>query len=46
LTPIPCPQGKVLFPIGYPDQEKTGLTVACEVPLPVKYETVEIDAGF
>ena len=25
---------------------KTGLTVACEVPLPVKYETVEIDAGF
>ena len=26
--------------------EKTGLTVACEVPLPVKYETVIIDAGF
>ena len=25
---------------------KTGLTVACEVPLPVKYETVIIDAGF
>ncbi len=26
--------------------EKTGLAVACEVPLPVKYETVIIDAGF
>ena len=26
--------------------EKTGLTVVCEVPLPVKYETVVIDAGF
>jgi len=26
--------------------EKTELTVACEVPLPVKYETVIIDAGF
>ena len=26
--------------------EKTGLTVTCEVPLPVKYETVVIDAGF
>jgi len=26
--------------------EKTGLTVACEIPLPVKYETVVIDAGF
>ena len=26
--------------------EKTGLTVACEVPLPIKYETVIIDAGF
>jgi len=26
--------------------EKTGLTVACEVLLPVKYETVIIDAGF
>ena len=26
--------------------EKTGLTVTCEVPLPVKYETVIIDAGF
>jgi len=26
--------------------EKNGLTVACEVPLPVKYETVIIDAGF
>jgi GxxExxY protein len=26
--------------------EKTGLTVACEVPLPVKYQTVIIDAGF
>ncbi len=26
--------------------EKTGLTVACEVLLPVKYETVVIDAGF
>ena len=25
---------------------KTGLTVACEVPLPVKYETVIIDVGF
>jgi len=26
--------------------EKAGLTVACEVPLPVKYEFVTIDAGF
>ena len=26
--------------------EKAGLTVACEVPLPVKYESVRIDAGF
>jgi len=26
--------------------EKAGLTVACEVPLPVKYESVTIDAGF
>ena len=26
--------------------EKTGLTVNCEVPLPVKYETVVIDVGF
>ena len=26
--------------------EKTGLTVACEVQLPIKYETVVIDAGF
>ena len=26
--------------------EKSGLTVACEVPLPIKYETVVIDAGF
>ena len=26
--------------------EKIGLAVACEVPLPVKYETVIIDAGF
>lgn len=26
--------------------EKVGLTVACEVPLPVKYESVTIDAGF
>ncbi|RZB33368.1 MAG: hypothetical protein SRB2_04054 [Desulfobacteraceae bacterium Eth-SRB2] len=26
--------------------EKTGLAVAYEVPLPVKYETVIIDAGF
>jgi GxxExxY protein len=26
--------------------EKTGLAVACEVPLPVQYETVVIDAGF
>ena len=26
--------------------KKTGLTVACEVPLPVKYESVTIDAGF
>jgi len=25
--------------------EKAGLTVACEVPLPVKYESVTIDAG-
>ncbi|MBW2663742.1 MAG: GxxExxY protein [Deltaproteobacteria bacterium] len=26
--------------------EKVGLTVTCEVPLPVKYESVTIDAGF
>ncbi len=26
--------------------EKAGLTVACEVPLPVMYESVTIDAGF
>jgi GxxExxY protein len=26
--------------------ENAGLTVACEVPLPVKYETVIIDVGF
>jgi GxxExxY protein len=26
--------------------EKAGLTVACEVPLAVKYESVTIDAGF
>ena len=26
--------------------EKTGLTVACEVPLPVKYETIIINTGF
>jgi len=26
--------------------KKVGLTVACEVPLPVKYESVAIDAGF
>jgi GxxExxY protein len=26
--------------------EKAGLTVACEVPLPVKYESVTIEAGF
>ena len=26
--------------------EKAGLTVACEVPLTVKYESVTIDAGF
>jgi len=26
--------------------EKVGLTVDCEVPLPVKYESVTIDAGF
>jgi len=25
---------------------KAGLAVACEVPLPVKYESVTIDAGF
>jgi GxxExxY protein len=26
--------------------EKADLTVACEVPLPVRYESVTIDAGF
>lgn len=26
--------------------KKAGLSVVCEVPLPVKYETVVIDAGF
>ena len=26
--------------------EKAGLEVACEVPLPVKYESVSIDTGF
>ena len=26
--------------------EKVGLTVACEVPIPVKYEKVSIDLGF
>jgi GxxExxY protein len=26
--------------------EKAGLTVVCEVPLPVKYESVTIDTGF
>ena len=26
--------------------KKVGLAVACEIPLPVKYETVVIDAGF
>ena len=26
--------------------EKTGLTVACEVPIPVKYDKVSIDLGF
>ena len=28
------------------DLEKVGLTVACEVPIPVKYEKVSIDMGF
>lgn len=26
--------------------DKTGLTVACEVPIPVKYDKVSIDLGF
>ena len=26
--------------------EKTGLRVACEIPLPVKYENVVVEAGF
>ena len=26
--------------------DKTGLKVACEVPIPVKYEKVSIDLGF
>lgn len=28
------------------DLEKAGLAVACEVPIPVKYEKVSIDQGF
>jgi len=28
------------------DLEKVSLTVACEVPIPVKYEKVSIDLGF
>ncbi len=28
------------------DLEKVGLTVACEVPIPVKYDEVSIDLGF
>ena len=28
------------------DLEKMGLTVACEVPIPVKYDKVSIDLGF
>ena len=29
-----------------PPLHKTGLKVACEVPVPVKYEKVSIDLGF
>ena len=28
------------------DLEKVGLTVACEVPIPVRYDEVSIDLGF
>jgi GxxExxY protein len=28
------------------DLEKVGLTVACEVPIPVRYDEVTIDLGF